>query len=528
MSLVNKKIFLFLILIFTMYCALKIGTAWDTGTHFIMGKNRLNYLFSFGNIDKELWFSKYFPGISYTITAFFVTMFPKQYEFQVLHLLNLFISISGVYGLARISKTIFNKNVAKIIFIIFLFYPTYFGHMAINPKDTVFTVSFIWISYYILKYLQKPNLYQNDRRFLFVISFLIALGTGINLVFAGVLIPLIIFVIFELLFYKKIINKKFSYKKFILDIILIILISYSILVIFWPQVHANIFTLPFLFLLETLNTPPVGSPATLLNGEIHLSNTPSKIYVLTSLILRSPEYLLILYPVSFFFILFKNSFFKKKIKNFNYKIYFVLKTLVIFLIILTVSPFPLYDGMRKFMFIIPYFVIIPGLGIYYILSNLHLISNKILFSLLGVLGLVFLFKFFSLTPYQYVYLNYLNGKTSNNFTKFENDYLATSMKELFEKSKFPKNQVIKLNYCGVGEGKIRRYLKEYKLSNVKLTKDEKEFDFIIMTNRVNWDSINWKDPNPLDKAKSCFQSFDGKLISSVSRNGLKLSMIREN
>ena len=96
MSLINKKIFLFLTLVFAMYCAVKIGTAWDTGTHLIMGKNRLNYLLSFGSIDKELWFSKYFPGISYTLTAFFVTMFPKQYEFQILHLLNLFISISGI------------------------------------------------------------------------------------------------------------------------------------------------------------------------------------------------------------------------------------------------------------------------------------------------------------------------------------------------------------------------------------------------------------------------------------------------
>ena len=121
MSLINKKIFLFLTLIFAMYCAVKIGTAWDTGTHLIMGKNRLNYLLSFGSIDKELWFSKYFPGISYTLTAFFVTIFPKQYEFQILHLLNLFISISGVYGLARISKTIFNKKIANIVFIIFYF-----------------------------------------------------------------------------------------------------------------------------------------------------------------------------------------------------------------------------------------------------------------------------------------------------------------------------------------------------------------------------------------------------------------------
>ena len=528
MSLINKKIFLFLTLIFAMYCAVKIGTAWDAGTHLIMGKNRLNYLLSFGSIDKELWFSRYFPGISYTLTAFFVTIFPKQYEFQILHLLNLFISISGIYGLARISKTIFNKKIANIVFIIFLFYPAYFGHMAINPKDTVITVSFIWISYYILKYLQKPNLYQNNRNFLLIISFLIALGSGVNLVFGGVLIPLIIFVLFEIFLYKKFINAKFSYKKFLIDISLILLISYLILVIFWPQVHSNIFTLPFLFLLDTLSNPPVGAPATILNGEIYLVNNPSKIYVLTSFILRSPEYLLILYPLSFFFIFFKNNFFKNKIKNFNYKIYIIIKILVIFLILFSVSPFPLYDGMRKFMFIIPYFIIVPSLGIYYILSNIHLISNKILLSLLSVLGLIFLFKFFSLTPYQYVYLNYLNGKTSNNHTKFENDYLATSMKELFEKSKFPKNEVIKLNYCGVGEGKIKRYLREFKFSNVKLTKDKKDYDYVVMTNRVNWDSIDWKDPNPLKNVKSCFQSFEGKLISSVSRSGLKLSMIKEN
>ena len=70
--------------------------------------------------------------------------------------------------------------------------------MAINPKDTVITVSFIWISYYILKYLQKPYLYQNNRNFFLIISFLIAVGSGVNLVFGGVLIPLIIFLIFEI------------------------------------------------------------------------------------------------------------------------------------------------------------------------------------------------------------------------------------------------------------------------------------------------------------------------------------------
>ena len=154
-----------------------------------------------------------------------------------------------------------------------------------------------------------------------------------KLVFGGVLIPLIIFVLFEIFLYKKFINAKFSYKKFLIDISLILLISYLILVLFWPQVHSNIFTLPFLFLLDTFNNPPVGAPASILNGEIYLSNNPSKIYVLTSFILRSPEYLLILYPLSFFFIFFKNDFFRNEIKNFNYKIYVIIKILMLILTI---------------------------------------------------------------------------------------------------------------------------------------------------------------------------------------------------
>ncbi len=43
-----------------------------------------------------------------------------------------------------------------------------------------------------------------------------------------------------------------------------------------------------------------------------------------------------------------------------------------------------------------------------------------------------------------------------------------------------------------------------------------------MTNRVNWESLN-----NLKKAKTCFQTFNGKVVSQVKRNGLVLSVIKE-
>jgi len=524
MQSIRKKTFLFLIFVFLIYCAIDIGTMWDHGTHLQMGKNKLKYLFSLGKINNEFFFSKYFPGVSYTITAFFTTMFPKKIESETLHLINLLISLSAVFGLSRIAKIFFNKKVANITFLFFLFYPAFFGHMAINPKDTVVTVSYIWITYLVIKYLKKSHICQNKQIYLLKIGFLIALGSGINLAFTAILLPLIIFIFTEIFYFKKFISTKFSKQIFIFDLLKIILLAYLILIIFWPQAHSNILVMPFKLFLETLeNSSTFGSPANLLNGEIYLVNNSSKnYYIPLNLLLRSPEYLLILYPISFYFIFANNNFFKKKFTNFNYKLYFITLVLVLSLIMLTFSPFSLYDGARKFMFLIPFFIFIPSLGMYFVICNNSLIKSKLCIFLILALALVFLFKFFSLTPYQYVYLNYLNGKTSNNHLKFENDYLTTSIKELLKKSKFIDEKYTRLKFCGIGKGQIKRYLNKYNFSRVKLVGYEDEYDYIIMTNRVNWLSLN-----NLKKAETCFQTFNGKVVSQVKRNGLVLSVIKE-
>ena len=127
-----------------------------------------------------------------------------------------------------------------------------------------------------------------------------------------------------------------------------------------------------------------------------------------------------------------------------------------------------------------------------------------------------------LNIYQYVYLNYLNGKTSHNHLKFENDYLTTSIKELLKKSKFIDEKYTRLKFCGIGKGQINRYLNKYKFSKVKLVGYEDEYDYVIMTNRVNWKSLN-----DLKKSETCFQTFNGKVVSQVIRNGLVLSAIKE-
>ncbi|MFL2889998.1 MAG: hypothetical protein ACJZ4O_04015, partial [Pelagibacteraceae bacterium] len=345
MNIEKKNLFLFLIIIFLIYCSINIGTMWDSGTHMQQGKNKLEFIFSFGKIKNEFWFSKFFPGISYTITAFLSSLAPRAYQSEALHLINMLISLSAVFALSNLFKILFNKTSAKIIFILFILYPAFFGHMAINPKDTIILVSNIWITYFVIKYLYKNNKIKNKKKYILKVGFFIALGTGVTLGFAATLFPLLIFVLLEIFYFKKL-SQKINKKIFFLDLTKIILFSYFFILIFWPQAHGNIFIIPFKIFIESINNPPVGAPANLFNGVIYLTGDPPKTYVLLSLILRTPEYILLLYLFSFYLIIFKNNYYKKIFKNFNYKLYFVFLILFLNIFMLTFSPYPMYDGMR--------------------------------------------------------------------------------------------------------------------------------------------------------------------------------------
>ena len=50
---------------------------------------------------------------------------------------------------------------------------------------------------------------------------------------------------------------------------------------------------------------------------------------------------------------------------------------------------------------------------------------------------------------------------------------------------------------------------------------DEDFDYIVMTNRVNWSSVNSKE------AKTCFKSYSGAIKSFVRKNKIYLSMIRQ-
>ena len=164
-----------------------------------------------------------------------------------------------------------------------------------------------------------------------------------------------------------------------------------------------------------------GLPIGLLNGDFYLTSNTPKSYLFTLLLYKLPIYVLF----SFFFLPF--IFFNKKLiknKNINFINFCYLLLQIIFplIIIILIKP-GLNDGFRYFLYLIPLFMILSSVGIYY-LFTLRFILFKIIIIFLFIFNI---FIFLKLTPYQYIFVNNLNGKFSNNLNKFENDYWGTSI-----------------------------------------------------------------------------------------------------
>ena len=54
-------------------------------------------------------------------------------------------------------------------------------------------------------------------------------------------------------------------------------------------------------------------------------------------------------------------------------------------------------------------------------------------------------------------------------------------------------------------------------------KRDEEYDYIIMTNRVVWDTKSIDNPK---KAMTCYEKFRGEDVITVKRRGLILSTVR--
>ena len=79
----KNKVVLTLVFLFSYYCALVVGQAWDEGFHLIQGKVILDYLMSFGKIDKDILYRENYSAIYWTVSHFFTNFFLKVLSWKL-------------------------------------------------------------------------------------------------------------------------------------------------------------------------------------------------------------------------------------------------------------------------------------------------------------------------------------------------------------------------------------------------------------------------------------------------------------
>jgi len=522
----KKKIELlviFFLLTYSIYCSIIIGPSYDEFAHYRNGEKLFNYIFSFGRQEYIDTIYLYHYGMYDFLGAFFSKNFPSNYLIESHHILNLIFSILSVFGIYQVSKKLFNIKIAKIAFLICFVNPIFFGHFAINPKDTIIAFSYIWIFYLSINYVEKQNNLNSRINYLFYLIFLISLGLSIRLTFIYFLIPIFIVLLSEIIINQK--KFKFSFINFIFDLLLIFIFSFIITVLFWPDTHANLFKLPFEFITKYFTSffsSNFGLPFGLINGEFYNTQNTPKNYIFIFLLYKMPLYVILSLFLLPFFLIKKNLSVEKVSSYKNFIYIFIQIFFPIFLIL--ISGTALNDGIRYILYIIPFICLIAAISIFYIfnLNNIFFKFLKVIFIFLFIYNFVI---FLLLTPYQYTFVNNLNGKFSNNLNKFENDYWGSSLKELLNKAHnkniFDEKKHYKIATCGLHSSVVKFYLNrdfdiEYNFVNYN-----EEYDYIIFINRtyVPIDNSN------LNKLETCYSKFNNKGIVNVSRNGLPIAFI---
>ena len=529
------SILIICLIIFSLFNSLIIGLSWDEYFHHINGLLRFEYLKSLGDFEKYNYLSnqyypglsKYFPGlydtisysIKYTLFIFDQNFYKKNFV-EITHSVNFLFSVLSIVGFYLIVKIVFNKSIAVLATLLTLLNPFFFGHMGINPKDTIIFFSLIWFCYFYYKYINyEKNIYLN----LILFSLFIGFGCGVRLAFLAAAFP--IFLCGSVYLIKQ---SSDNYSNLIKRLSFHFILSFSVITLFtiscWPYIYENSLSLAFSTIKNLIfpSSALTGGPTLgLIDGLFYETNNTPGTYFLNIIRFRIPFLFSILIFFSYLLVITNNNISKKYITNFDNK--FIIVNIIIFFPIITslLLNVRIYDNLRLFIFILPFFSLLASFSLYHFLKNFNnSIKSKLGTLLILFFFSIFIYRFIFLTPYQYSYVNFSYFKIKDSINKFEHDYWATSFKELIEKTKtiYPQSEIskFKIAICGGGKNALLVYLHK----NLKIKKIYKadQATHIIMTNRASF-NIN-------DKV-TCFNKYEGDDLVSVSRNKLVFSVLRK-
>ena len=473
-----KKHFL-LIIFLVFYLTLSLithknyGITWDEQAVYERGKmlyrhlidpnhKSVNDLLNRDSVD-DVW-PTYYSG--YSMILFSLN---QNQSYDLYHLYNLiFGSVIFIAAYFFIYLKYKNSFYAILGPLFILLNPRFSGDIAGNPKDMSFAVMY-FISVTAIYLTSK---YVNVLPRILILGFLFSFTQGLRTIGFGVYL---IFIIFELYINREklIIKKGFNFvefKKFLVKIIptilLIFIVANFFMAISWPYIGGNYFK-HLTDVFRTASLFPWSGNVFFLGKYFHSLDLPLT-YLPVLLLVSLPVFIIISSLGSLFLI-------KKHIAK-NEVFFLVFTVLVInFIFYFTVNPV-VYNGLRHFLFILPFFSLLSVIFIIEVIKNSHPLK-KFFIIFITINCLFVIISITKIFPYQYLYFNELVGGFKGGAKNFEIDYWNASFKEGIEWLK--KHELDPDIKYGIYTCSSSHSLLNYFTYNLTWAKDLDEADYAI-------------------------------------------------
>ena len=317
--------------------------------------------------------------------------------------------------------------------------PRIFAESFYNDKDLAFLSFFIFLIFFSIKFLKKPNYYNA-----FLLSFFAAMAISLRIVAIYVGVLILLFFLFDFLM-----KNKFDQRK-IKMLLFFFILKFIFLYLFWPFLWENPID-NFIYALKSFSQYRIWDHYVFYLGNFHKSFYLPWHYLFVSFFSTTP--LLISIFIAFGLAEVSLRFFKRLIgiddRNSNKDIWrsekekillfvFFLIFCPIFLIFLLDSV--IYSGWRHLFFLYPPLILL--LIYFFDTCATKFRKRKITVYINSILVIIFLsniYNLITLHPFQYIYFNSFFEKNANKL--FEIDYWGLSNKDAL------KNIVIN-NYKG--------------------------------------------------------------------------------
>jgi len=367
---------------------------------------------------------KYYGPIIEVILSIFTKIFPNINPYEIRHFgLSFFSLLGSLYFYKILQYWLRDEKISFLGSLIFYLVPTLFNSSFNQSKDYPFTVIYLVNLYYIIRYarvINKLSYYQIS-----FIAILLAFGYLIR-ISAGLfsLIGLWAIVLIE----KK---KNFLSWGVIKKILFITILSFFILVLFFPYLHKA----PLRKLVEVLTIFSKfyhDIPYLFMGNLVYPKETPRS-FVLVNLFIYLPE-IIYLGFIPLLLLITKFKQIPRRIKSFL--LYISLFLFIPLVVQMIMKPY-LYNGIRQFMFLIPPFLLVIIFGTY---LGIRYWSKYFFTGLLVgmVISSVTIDLFYH--PYQNIYQNILSNPPLGRSKLFSHYYDFSHRKALAMKANIIASQ----------------------------------------------------------------------------------------